>query len=102
MPQVVNQEYAEKIEEAITTAIFDVGKQYGGGTLILLSGEIISACLMVLSFAASTSKETATAAGTRRFSEWCAKRIRTRVRMFQEEMDKAPINMHVVHADERH
>jgi hypothetical protein len=99
-----NQQYQADMAKALAEAMFSVGRKYGTpDTAVLLSGEIITACLLQISYAAATSEVCSSPVKTREFSFWCAKRIRAMINDVQEILAEGPHPwMQVIQAKDRH
>jgi hypothetical protein len=103
MLEVKNKEYEAKITDALMDAITRASIDPTTNTSVMLSGDIVSACITVIALMAGTSNVTRTPRLTREFAEDCAREIKRKIAHVKEHQSKGGLDfINVVHADERH
>ena len=103
MLEVKNRAYQHRIEGAIFEAAMRASMAEDGKTSVMLSGEIVPACLNTIAMVAGTSEVTATPSGARKFAEECARSIRRRSAEAREMKAAGGLRfVKVIHAGARH
>jgi hypothetical protein len=98
-----DEDYLRRVQSAMTDALMKASMDEKSKTIVLMSGEIVTACLTILAFAAATSKAVDSPSKIREFADECAKRIRTGIAAVRKERAKGLLDwMATVHPDERH
>ena len=83
----LNKEYSERIQKAVMEAIIQTPMLKSEGSppvVAVLSGEVVDVCISIIAMFASGSDETATPKKLREFADVFARKLRSRVRTFQE------------------
>jgi hypothetical protein len=77
----VSEDYKRKVEEAMLDALFraSIVGEGENRTATFYPGEIVSACLSILAFAAGTSEAVSSPTKLRNFGDECGKRIRSKI-----------------------
>jgi len=103
MLEVKDKDYEEKITKALMDAITRESLDPATNTSVMLSGDIVSACITVISLMAGTSKVSSTPRLTREFADDCAKEVKKKIALVKDYQSKGGLDIiKVVHADERH
>ncbi len=85
-------QYQRDIEAALFTAIVEVSRKNDPNTAIILTGEVVSACLNIMAFFSATSEAVKTPAMTRDFCNNLARRLQKRIGAMKDEVAKGNLD----------
>ena len=99
----IDEKYLDRLQSELLAGLMRASHDKETGSVVILSGEVVTAAIGLLAMAAATSKGVDTPAKLRAFSDECAKRIRANIRHTQEKKAAGKLDwLHTVHASERH